>query len=215
MVFQGRRLIYIMLFAGVLGLLGGFLFYQGLLGKKTAPEPSIPGFLWPQPKALTSFVLNDQEHQSFGLQQLKGKWTFLFFGYTHCPDVCPLTLSVLAEVERRLAESPQGVQDVQVVFVSLDPKRDTPKKLREYVHYFHHDFLGVTGGKEQLTELTRQLGIVYAVSDPAQSGDYLVDHSASVLLIDPQTRLVAVFGMPHDASTIANRFTAIREFLEG
>ena len=202
------------LFAGVVGLVAGYMLYQTAPGKG-APEPDIPGFLWPQPKALTAFSLADHNGQPFNLDHLKGRWTFLFFGYTYCPDVCPLTLSVLADVEKRLAQASKNLEPTQVAFVSIDPGRDTHERLRQYVQYFSHDFLGVTGEEKQVTGLTRQLGIVHIASKPGPSGDYLVDHTASVLLTDPEARLVAIFGLPHDAETIANRFMAIRGFLAG
>ncbi len=209
-----KPLILLTLLAGALGLLAGFILYQ-LAPGKNAPQQAVPGFLWPNPKALKAFSLEGDGRQAFDLDSLKGKWTFLFFGYTHCPDVCPVTLSVLAEVERRLSNAKQSAENTQVVFVSLDPQRDNQERLQQYVRYFSPDFLGVTGDEERLSVLTRQLGIVHTRSASGPSGDYLVDHTASVLLTDPEARLVAVFGLPHNAESIAKRFMAIRDFLEG
>lgn len=208
-----KKLILVTLFAAAVGLLAGFVLYQSAPGKN-APQPDIPGFLWPNPKALTAFSLEDHGSGAFNLDSLKGKWTFLFFGYTHCPDVCPVTLSVLADVERRLSKAEQSTENTQVVFVSLDPQRDSQEQVRQYVQHFSPDFLGVTDDEERLAGLTRQLGILYTITDRGPSGDYLVDHTASVLLTDPEARLVAVFGFPHNAETIANRFMTIRDFLE-
>ena len=209
-----KPLILLTFFAGTIGLLAGFVLYPSAPGKN-APPIDIPGFLWPNPKVLTAFSLEDHAGRAFDLDTLKGKWTFLFFGYTHCPDVCPLTLSVLADVERRLTKAKQASENTQVVFVSLDPRRDDQEQLHQYVQYFSPDFVGVTGDEERLAGLTRQLGIVHAIAEPGPSGDYLVDHTASVLLTDPEARLVAVFGLPHNAGSIASRFMAIRDFLEG
>jgi protein SCO1/2 len=212
---RNRRFAVTLLLGGMVGLVLGLLVYQTWLGKSSEPPPNVPGFLWPNPKPVGPFTLADQNQQPFGLERLKDKWTFLFFGYTHCPDVCPLTLSVLSDVKERLQQSPQGTQDVQVVFVSLDPQRDTPEQIGRYVQYFEEDFVGVTGDEETLSELTRQLGIVYRKTEPGPRGDYLVDHTASILLTDPQARLVGVFGAPHKAQVIAERFSAIRGYLEG
>nr|MBS0020749.1 SCO family protein [Gammaproteobacteria bacterium] len=214
MQYPKKQLILLTFFAGAIGLLAGFILYQSAPGKNI-PQPDIPGFLWPNPKALTAFSLEDHSRQAFSLERLKGKWTFLFFGYTHCPDVCPVTLSVLADVERRLAQAKQPLENIQVVFVSLDPQRDNQERLQQYVQYFNPSFLGVTGDQERLTELTRQLGIVHTRVARGSSDDYLVDHTASILLTDPDARLVAVFGLPHNAETISSRFVTIRGFLEG
>lgn len=209
-----KQVILLSVFAGAIGLVAGFVLYQSAAGKRAVP-PDVPGLLWPNPKALAVFSLEDHGQQTFNLDRLKGKWTFLFFGYTHCPDVCPVTLSVLADAEKRLSKAGQSLEDVQVVFVSLDPKRDTQERLQQYVQYFSPGFIGVTGDEEGLSDFTRQLGVVYSVTDRGANDDYLVDHTASILLTDPSARLVAVFGFPHDAEAIAHRFMSIREFLEG
>jgi protein SCO1/2 len=214
MAYPKKYYVLLTLLAGAVGLLAGFVLYQSAPGKH-APQPDVPGFLWPNPKSLTAFSLEDHAQRKFDLDRLKGKWTFLFFGYTYCPDVCPVTLSVLAEVEQRLSKINQPMDDVQVVFVSLDPQRDNQERLQQYVQYFNPDFVGVTGDEERLAALTRQLGVVYTITDRGRGGNYLVDHTASILLTDPAARLVAVFGLPHNAETIANRFVTIREFLQG
>lgn len=209
-----KQFVLWVLVAGAVGLLGGFFLYQSTPGKNAA-QPDIPGFLWPNPKAVSAFSLEDHARRAFNQDNLRGKWTFLFFGYTYCPDVCPVTLSVLADVEKRLSKVDQLGDDTQVVFVSVDPQRDSPERLQQYVEYFSPDFIGVTGDEDRLKGLTGQMGIVYAVTDSGSNGNYLVDHAASVLLTDPEARLVAVFGLPHDADTIANRFVSIRQFIEG
>ena len=161
-----------------------------------------------------AFHLTDHHGQPFGLDRLEGKWTFLFFGYTHCPDVCPMALSVLANVDKRLHGSGDATH-VQYVFVSVDPQRDTLAHLADYVTYFDKSFIGATAPEKELSLLTRQLGILYTRTEPDARGDYLVDHTASILLVDPKARLVAVFSTPHDATTIASRFSRIRHFVGG
>ena len=180
-----------------------------------AQPPDIQGLLWPDPKVVQPFALADHRGEPFTLKQLKGRWSFLFFGYTHCPDVCPTTLAMLDNVSQELGQEPTSSRDVQVVFVSVDPERDTPEHLGKYVGYFNPEFLGVTGVDEALTLLTRQLGIYTAREPPDASGDYLVGHGAAVLLIDPVGRLLGVFQAPHDAPDIAERFRQMRRFVEG
>ena len=158
--------------------------------------------------------MTDHRGEPFGLRRLEGRWSFLFFGYTHCPDVCPTTLSMLAKVSRELSADGVAGDGAQFVFVSVDPARDMPARLGEYVAYFDPDFLGVTGPDNALEALTRQLGIFVSRDAPDGTGNYIVGHGAAVLLIDPESRLVGVYQAPHDPSGIADSFQRIRHFLE-
>lgn len=189
------------------------------LRSQNAPAPAgVEGLLWPNPKSVAAFTLTDQAGQAFDLERLRGKWSFLFFGYTHCPDICPITLGVLKSVADRLASEGRYAADSQMVFVSVDPARDTPEVLREYVGFFGPGFVGATGTDAQLTTFTRDLGVLYmrvGEGDGAVAGtNYLVDHSAAVLLVDPQGRLVGVFPAPQTVDGVAQRYAAIRAFLE-
>jgi protein SCO1/2 len=176
------------------------------------PEaPAIDGLLWPKSKALTAFALEDHHREAFTLDRLTGRWTLLFFGYTHCPDVCPVTLSVLKNAIARMAEADADAEPPQVVFVSVDPERDTLEHLAAYVSHFNADFLGVTGSDEKLAVLARQLGILYLRTEPDADGDYLVDHTAAVFLIDPRGHLVALFQAPHAVERIARDVARIQE----
>ena len=164
----------------------------------TAPELASLKVL-PEPRVLADFDLVDQAGQPFSLERLRGKWSLLFFGFTYCPDICPGTLYDLEQVHTALSDSP-GVREAhQVVFVSVDPERDTPRRLAEYVTYFDPDFKGVTGAPEQLAPLAMQIGVAYRI-EPHEAGDssYAVDHSASVFLTDPDGRLHGIFPSPHD-----------------
>jgi protein SCO1/2 len=178
-------------------------------------EAQIEGFLWPAPRTVGPFELTDHTGAPFDLSTLDGKWTLMFFGYTHCPDVCPVTLSVLEQVRALLESAGTETDDLQTVFVSVDPERDTIEHLREYVTYFDPRLLGVTGPDAGLQRLTRQLGILHIRNAADENGSYLVDHTASVLLVDPRHRLVAVFGAPHEAESIADRLIRIRAIVEG
>ena len=198
--------------AGAAGLAGGFV-YQRLVF--TQPERSeIASLLWPNPKVVGEFELVDQYKRPFGLSQLQGKWTFMFFGYSHCPDVCPVTLTVLRDVEEQLKTTPAEAKDVQFAFVSVDPARDTPEYLHEYLSYFNPDFIGLTGSDDNLGALTRQLGVLYKLQEPDSNGFYLVDHTAAILLTDPAGRLVGIFQLPHEGAYITDQFRQIRRFLE-
>ena len=167
--------------------------------------------LFPDPKPLTAFALTDDKNRVFDLASLKGKWSFLFFGFTYCPDVCPTTLAVLARARENLARNTAGAEDLQFVFVSVDPNRDTASKLAQYVEYFDATFLGVTGDNAQIANLAGQLGAAYEVAITPGAEDYPVYHTAAVFLVDPQARYHAVFTPPHDAEAISKRFTVVRE----
>jgi len=170
--------------------------------------------LFPDPKPLTAFAFTDHENQVFDLSRLKGKWSFLFFGYTHCPDICPMTLAILARAREDIVKSTVGAKDVQFVFISVDPDRDTASKLRQYVTYFDTSFLGVTGDNAQLGNLAGQLGAAYQVAITPGVENYPVYHTAAVFLVDPRARYHAVFAPPLDAASISKRFKVLRE-LEG
>ena len=165
--------------------------------------------LLPTPKPLAPFTLVDQDGGPYTQDDLRGRWTFVTFGYTSCPDVCPMTMATFNAVHGRLGDN-EAAQQADFLLVSVDPERDDPDRLAQYVRYFNPDFLGATGSHEQLRALTAQLGVMY---DRAEGQDtamsYLVDHSASILLLDPQTRLSAIFGAPHDPQAMARDFALI------
>lgn len=163
----------------------------------------------PEAREIPAFSLVDQDGQSFQHEHMTGTWSLLFFGFTHCPDICPGTLYDLQLLKNAVDEEASDIPH-QVIFFSVDPERDTPERLKEYVTYFDPDFLAVTGAHEQLLPLTRKLGIAYRIEehDDGQAA-YNVDHSASVLLINPEGRLHGVFPAPHDAAAMTADFLAL------
>ena len=162
---------------------------------------------FPVARQLAPFTLVDHNNEVFNETTLRKRWSFLFFGYTHCPDVCPVTLSVLNSVAQRLQDVDA---DIRFVFVSVDPERDTPEKLAQFVRYFNENFIGVTGSKQQIEQFTRELGIMHMrVAAEENATGYLVDHTASVLLIDPDGRYHAVFSPPLSAGKISDDFRKI------
>jgi len=165
------------------------------------------------PKALAPFELVDHRESPFGLDELRGHWSFLFFGYTHCPDVCPTTLGQLNAVAERLGGDQNG--SPRFVFVSVDPDRDTPQRIADFVGYFNPAFVGVTGDPKALEALTRQLGVLsLKVQRDEQGGGYLVDHTAAIFLIDPRGRLQALFSPPLDTEAMIADFRALARYLE-
>ncbi len=173
-----------------------------------APPPLSTATLLDAPRPLSALMLIGHDGQPFDASRLRGHWTLMFFGFTHCPDICPTTLAVLAEARRALSDLPPASQP-QVVLVSVDPGRDTPEQLARYVVHFDPSFLGATGTPDAIDALTRELGVAYMIGAPDADGSYSVDHSAAVFLIDPDAAWVAVFGTPHAAAAIARDFRAV------
>ncbi|WP_413691586.1 SCO family protein [Psychromonas sp. KJ10-2] len=141
---------------------------------------------------LPDFAFQKAGKVAFTNASLKGKWTLFFVGYTFCPDVCPTTLANLDRVYPLLPNDPDNT--TQVVFVSVDPNRDKAEQLADYVNYFNPNFIGVTGTHKQLWPFVTQLGLIYSiVEESEQEQYYLVDHSASIVLINPEGEFHATF----------------------
>lgn len=194
--------LIVMLAAG-----GGFY----VSSNQSGPEkPAIEGLYWPDPIQLGRFSTLDQAGRGFDLDSLRGKWSFVFFGYTHCPDICPITMAVMADAYPEL----QAINAAtQILFVSVDPERDSTEKLAQYVGYFNEHFIGLGGSLDMIHGLTRQIGVPYYHSKKDAAGNYLVDHSASIFLLDPAGRLVAKFSAPHQKAQLVQKFTQISGFI--
>ena len=164
-----------------------------------------------QARTLVDFELRDQNNQPFGEKQLKGKWSLLFFGYTHCPDICPISLQAMAEMMKAIDDK-HVREDLQVAFISVDPARDTPALLKSYVEYFNPSFIGATAALPELKKLTTSIGIAHKLekkSDEQES--YLVSHSGAIVLLNPQAEFSGLFSAPHDALAMARDMTKIIE----
>jgi len=181
------------------------------LSLETARRPATPSFatLLPAGGPLPEFSLLDQHGMPVGRSALEGQWDLVFFGFTHCPDICPLTLQLLADVRRQLADA-GGEPLPRIVFVSVDPERDTPGILAAYLAYFDDEALGMTGDLEELRKLTAGLGIWFEKT-PVDGADYTVDHSAAVLVIDPEGRFSAVFSTPLEVDNLVHDLPLIMD----
>lgn len=178
-------LIVIAAFAAGLGLWFGNRWF-------VAEQPVLQSaLLYPQPRAVPEFQLNRVDGTPLTLADWKGRWNLVFIGFTHCPDVCPTAMALLKQASARWQADGRGDR-VRVNFISVDPARDTPDVLKNYVAYFSPDFIAASGTDEQLKALAGPMGMVYARSD-AQGGNYGVDHSANVLIINPDGRLAGMF----------------------
>jgi protein SCO1/2 len=152
-------------------------------------------FLFDTPRDVGDFSLTDHRGQSFIRDDLKDRWTLIFFGFTHCPDICPTTMAELAELKSQLADT--EASDARVVMLSVDPARDTPDRLAQYVPYFHPDFIGVTGEFADILSLAQRLNAPFRkVSEP--DGGYQMEHSANVMLMNPRGDYHGFFRAPLD-----------------
>lgn len=168
-----------------------------------------------QPQTIKPFQLTRHDGQPLNVDSFKGKWTMLFFGYTHCPDICPMALSILRGIKLNIDEQyPQQTQDTQFIFVSVDGKRDTPTQLGQYITYYHPEFIGATGTEKQVNVLTRQLNIVYMKMPEQEDGSYIINHSSTILLVAPDGKLVGRFSTPHEIADIIQRYIDMRQFIE-
>jgi protein SCO1/2 len=150
------------------------------------------------PLEIRQFALLDERGQPAMRSVLEGRWSVLFLGFTHCPDVCPTTLALLMRVRSSLRASGE---DIRIVFLSADPDRDTPQALAQYLGAFGTDMLGLTGPPEEVRALAENMGLGY-VRNPDAGGGYSVDHSVALVLIDPQARVAGYFRPPYDAQRL-------------
>ena len=142
------------------------------------------------------FSLTDHHSQPFSLSQLRGKFVLMFFGFTYCPNICPTELAKVASVLKSMEDAQHRVQ---LVFISIDPARDTPEKLKTYVGYFSPDIIGLTGSAQQIEAVAAQYQVSYRLNKRSETDlEYDVDHSANLYVIDPRGKLASMvpYGFP-------------------
>lgn len=184
----------LLIIAAAVAALAGF----GLARKLDSSGPQLASGTWlPAPRSIGDFRLTNHLGEPFTARELQGRPSLVFFGFTHCPDVCPTTLAKLAQV-RKVAALPA----LQVLFVSVDPQRDTPAAMGLYVHAFDPDFIGLTGNPSDIQKLTAKFGVAAARVE-LPGGDYTMDHSAAVFLLDTHGRIAAIFTPPFDIQRLA------------
>ncbi len=200
-----------------------------LLGRPDA-RPDIEGVLLRDPAELPDFRLTDHRNHPFTRDELRGDWHLLSYGFTHCPDICPATLNVLGRIGDRLDERGQ-YNDLELLFYSVDPLRDTPEHLAEYVRFFHPDMTGLTrnGSPDENHEPFEEgLGIVSRLPEEAQSEDapqenYSVSHGVMLFLLNPEGKLQAVFSptynedgrMHFSVDRLLEDYLAVRHWVDG
>ena len=162
-------------------------------------------------RPLTESPFVDHRGKPFGLDRLRGRWTILFPGFTNCPDICPTTLQMLAGVKQRMQQAGNW-GNYQVVLMSVDPQRDTTQRLSSYVTHFDSEFIGINGDVASTEAFARQIGIVFFTKEPNEDGNYEVDHSASIILINPKAEWVGAITTPFKRDDIVDDLTKLAKF---
>jgi protein SCO1/2 len=192
----------------IVAVASGILSARWLLQHRTGTEPAVAtATLLAPARPLPPLALVDHDNRPFGTDRLRSGWSFVFFGFTSCPDVCPTTLGALAQTRKLLADLPEALRP-QVVMISVDPERDTPERLGAYVKAFDPAFIGATGAKPAIDELAQRMGVLVATR-PLDGDNYTVDHTTSVFLVDPDGALRALFSAPHTPKLIADDYRRI------
>jgi protein SCO1/2 len=166
--------------------------------------------LLPEPLTLPDVALVDSQGQSLHLRELQGQYTLLYFGSTHCPDVCSLTLQALADARAELARRAPRIVAPRVVFVSVDPRRDSAARISAYVAQFDTAFLGATAPERVLEPLLSALDVTVE-RDTQADGTYNVVHSATVYVLSPTAEWIAIAKGPHDPPVVATDYLKIRQ----
>lgn len=183
----------------------GVMLFQHVSWYKSIDESQFHGTLLQKPRSISSFKLMGIDGIPFDETKLKGHWTLMFFGFTHCGSLCPTTMAKLAQTYHLLEK--RGVKQLpQVVMVSIDPARDDLKHLSDYVKAFDAHFYGARGESEAIEAMTQEIGIAYAKIAIKDSTNYNIEHSGTVMLFNPQGQLNAFFTLPHRAQFLADDY---------
>ena len=157
--------------------------------------------LYPNPRELSDFVLTNHNNETVNKDAFKGKWSLLFVGYTYCPDICPTTLAAMNSAYPQIVAATES--SLQVVFLSVDPQRDTIERLDQYMTFFNDEFVGMTGEHAQLFPLVRSMGMMYSMTESTDNPNYLVDHSASIVVINSEAQVIGRFKPQHKPGELA------------
>jgi protein SCO1/2 len=170
---------------------------------REAPVELRAGTALAQPRPLAEFALVDHRGRALGPSDFEHRWTLVFTGFTHCPDLCPTTLTLLAQVRSQLPQ-----ESLRILFLSVDPGRDGPEQIAAYLAHFGQGLSGATGTPAQVEAFSAQLGLAQ-LRNPGAGADYTIDHSAALVLIDPRVRVAGYFRPPHDASALIADLAAL------
>ncbi|MEM1433273.1 MAG: SCO family protein [Pseudomonadota bacterium] len=165
--------------------------------------------LWPKPRELNPFELEGAGGGSFANADFEGKWSYVFFGFTNCPDICPTSMAVMAQAKKQLvANHPRIAERFQGILVSVDPERDTRSILAAYVAAFDAGFLGLRGEREAVAALATDVNVAFAKM-PSTSEPYTIDHTGNIVIINPKGHYHGFIKLPHQADTLVATAVAL------
>ncbi len=166
--------------------------------------------MFPQGKSFSGFTLTSHENKTWDANAFKGAYSVVFFGFTNCPDICPTTLLDMQKIDKQLKS--QNIASPQFIFVSVDPDRDTPEVMKEYIGFFNPEFIGLTGDAPNILSIASQLGVAYKVAEH-DKGDmvYDVDHASALFVLNPEGERIGIFPAPHKVDTIVNDLELLME----
>lgn len=203
----------LLIISAVIALSAGVWFGFDYNSGSQKPTAEIQGVILPSAKIIEEFNLIDNKNRLFNLQSIKNKWSILFFGYTHCPDVCPTTLNTLVQVNKLMLQ--KNITPPQFVMISIDPERDTAEILDQYVAYFNEDFIAVGGELNEVQKLAANLGIYFkkatGASGDINADDYTMDHQTSFIVVNPEGKVAAYLMQPHDPKTVVKDFQTVND----
>lgn len=201
----------VILIAIVALFIGGYANYQKQQKELNYAQQLQTATVLPHTRDIAEFSLHDNKRQLFSNKDLLGHWSMVFFGFTNCGYVCPTTMAALKNMTVILQQ--KNIKAPQVILVSIDPKRDTIKKLNTYVTAYNSDFIGLTGTHKKINALAKDLNVLYLEVQPkANEENYDIDHSGAILLVNPQGKIAAIFSMPHQPEVMAHDFTLIQKY---
>jgi len=205
---QNSKNIVIALLALSIPLVLG-IYFANKSDPMVSPELINASYLLDQQVAIADFNLIDQNKQAFTAEQIKGEWTFWFFGFTHCPDICPFTMGTLSAVMQTLKQE-HDIDNIRTVFVSVDPLRDTPERMKSYLETFGNEVIGVSSTEPELATFIKNMGIVAKLPKAVNANDnYDVMHSSSIYLIAPNNAIAALLRTPHSVDDIVYNFQQV------
>ncbi|PHN22909.1 SCO family protein [Pseudomonas sp. ICMP 561] len=175
----------VFILVALVALILGYAVNRVLSGNSASDQTALIDagiILLPQSRKLPDLTMTDQDGQPVQVNGFKDKWTLFFFGYTYCPDICPTTLAQLRQIKSELPQ--ETLSKLRVVLVSVDPNRDTPQQLKQYLGYFDKDFVGLTGSVPDIQKLANSVSIPFIPADTSKPG-YTVDHSGNLALLGP------------------------------
>jgi protein SCO1/2 len=207
------RLTFRLVVLAIVAFVVGLVVARAVFSSRDVPVPATENAtIFAPPRALPPLDLVGHDGRPLGPDFLEGHWTLVFFGFTHCPDVCPTTLTVLKQVRKSLETLPEA-QRPRVLLVSVDPERDTPDRLRDYVQFFDPSFMGATGTTAAIEQAAAAFAVPYA-KVPLPDGGYTMDHGAGLFTVAPSGHVVAYASPPLGAEILARDYRKTVQYVE-